>query len=116
MSNLNTHGVYSFETAKRFLGGKSQRTLCFATILQAQASGSSDVEMIAVRHHSTDIIRYYSDGRIEIRNHGYLTATTTDRLHRMTPMDVRVSRARGGHVESPAYVGAQPYDWTTVTA
>lgn len=114
MSNLNTHGVTDFESAKRFLGDKSQRVLCFATTLTHEAASpiepggnvSEDgtaITKITVRHHGSSIIRYYSDGRIMIRNAGWLSATTTDRLHRMTPNSVRVSRAKGGSVESPLF-------------
>jgi hypothetical protein len=108
MSNLNTHGVDSFESAKRFLGNKSARTLCFATTLTHESVGDPDVTAVTVRHHGSPIIRYYSDGRIEIRNAGWLSSTTTHRLHAMTPTSVRVSRARGGSVTSPLYNGSQP--------
>jgi hypothetical protein len=114
MSNLNTHGVADFESAKAFLGGKSMRTLAFATTLTHESVGEVDVTAIVVRHHGSPIIRYYSDGRVEIRNAGWLSATTTDRLHRMTPYLVRVTRAKGGHVESPLYSGIQPRDWERV--
>jgi hypothetical protein len=113
MSNLNTHGVEDFATARAFLGDRSQRTLCFATTLTHEAT-DRDADAIVVRHHDSAIIRYYSDGRIEIRNAGWLSATTTDRLHRMTPEHVRVSRAKGGSVVSPLYSGDQPYEWTRV--
>lgn len=108
MSNLNTHGVDNFETAQRFLGNKSARTLCFATTLTHESVGEPGVTAVTVRHHGSPIIRYFSDGRVEIRNAGWLSATTTDRLHRMTPPTVRVSRAKGGSVESPLYSGPQP--------
>lgn len=125
MSNLNTHGVEDFATARAFLGAKSQRTLCFATTLTHESASpiepggnvepdGTPITRITVRHHDTAIIRYYSDGRIMVRNHGWLTATTTDRLHRMTPRGVQISRARGGSVVSPLYSGPQPTDWTRV--
>jgi hypothetical protein len=115
MSNLNTHGVVDFESAKSFLGDKSARTLCFATTLTHESIGEAGVTAITVRHHGSPIIRYRSDGQIEIRNAGWLSSTTTDRLHRMTPTSVRVSRAKGGHVESPLYSGPQPsYDFVRV--
>lgn len=112
MSNLNTHGVTDYASALRFLDGKSARTLCFATTLQQDAAHGTTV--ISVRHHGSVIIQYLPTGEIFASNAGWLSATTTDRLHRMTPPEVRVSRAKGGHVESPLYSGAQPSTLTRV--
>ena len=106
MSNLNTHGVVDYDSAQAFLGSKSQRTLCFATTLTQEAHDGGLA--VTVRHRESPIIRYFADGRVAIRNAGWLSSTTTDRLHRMTPDSVRVSRAKGGHVDSPEYSGPQP--------
>lgn len=126
MSNLNTHGVMDFESAQRFLGNKSMRVLCFATTLTHEAASplgpggnvttdGDPITVIVVRHHGSPIIRYYSDGRIMISNAGWLSATTTDRLHRMTPATVRVSRAKGGSVESPLWsADYQPHHFERV--
>lgn len=114
MSNLNTHGVVDFDSAKRFLGNKSARQLCFATTLTHESVGEPDVTAVTVRHHGSPIIRYFSDGRLELSNAGWLSATTTDRLHRMTPASVRVTRAKGGSVESPLYSGPQPSSFVRV--
>lgn len=113
MSNLNTRGVVDFATAERFLDGRSSATLCFATTVFRESPDS-----IVVQHHRTEIIRYCRDGQVDIRNGGYLTPTTTDRLHRMTPIDVRVSRAKGGWIEAPATgrLDFVPSDWVTVVA
>lgn len=108
MSNLNTHGVTDYASAMRFLDGKYERTLCYATTLVDAGV------CVTVRHHDTAIITYWANGLIEIRNDGWLSKTTTDRLHRMTPSGVRVSFAKGGSVESPKYTGSQPYAWTAV--
>ncbi len=114
MSNLNMHGVDSFESAKKFLGSKSARTLCFATTLTHESVGEAGVTAVTVRHHESPIIRYFSDGRIEIRNAGWMSKTTTHRLHGMTPLEVRVSGAKGGSVTSPLYSGAQPHEFVRV--
>ena len=115
MSNLNMHNVDSFDSASQFLGRQSSRTLCFATTLDRETvAGEHGVMAIAVRHHGSPIIRYFSDGCIEIRNAGWMSRTTTNRLHSMTPFDVRVSGAKGGSVTSPLYTGAQPHDFTRV--
>lgn len=113
MSNLNTHGVNSYETAQAFLGDKSARTLCFATTL-TQVATARGVLAVEVRHHGSAIIRYYSDGQVEISNAGWLSSTTTHRLHAMTTADVRVSRAKGGSVTSPLYSGPQPSSFERV--
>lgn len=55
MSNLNTHGVTDFESAREFLGDKSRRQLCFATTLTHEATvrGDADTTQITVRHHGS---------------------------------------------------------------
>lgn len=118
MRNLNTHGVTDYASAMRYLSSRGPRThravpLCYATTLRAEGHPSG-VDVVVVYHHNEAIIRYWSDGSIEIRNAGYLSSTTTDRLHQMTPREVIVSGARGGSVDSPCYSGDQPYEWQTV--
>jgi len=109
MSNLNTHGVTDYQSAERFLGpNRSRRTLCYATTVTHEGHA------ITVRHHDTAIVRYWDTGIVEIRNGGYLSRTTTDRLNRLTSYGVHVSFAKGGSVESPFYSGPQPYDWNRV--
>ncbi len=112
MSNLNTHGVTNFASAQRFLGARSARTLCYATTLQCDAAHGGTV--ITVRHHGSPIIQYLPNGQIMIRNAGWMSRTTSWRLHHMTPYEVRVSSAKGGSVDSPTYWGPQPAEWTRV--
>jgi hypothetical protein len=45
---------------------------------------------IAVRLHSTNIITFYPDGRIDVCNGGYPTITTHDRLTTYLPRPYRV--------------------------
>lgn len=108
VSNLNMHGVDSFATADAFLGTKSSAPLCYATTLFRSGG------WIIVTHHHTEIVRYRGDGTIEIRNGGFMSRTTTHRLHGMTPASVRVSGAKGGSVTSDHYNGCQPYSWERV--
>lgn len=113
MSNLNTHGVTDYDSALRFLDGEYSKTLCYATVLTHHSRNG----MIAVSHHDTEIIRYYASGAVMIRSAGYLSRTTTYRLHRMTPSEVVVSGVRldyGGMVTSPAYCGPQSVQWKLV--
>lgn len=46
---------------------------------------------IAVRLHSTDVLTFYSDGRIDLANGGFPTCTTHDRINRYLPAGYRVS-------------------------
>lgn len=116
MSNLNMRGVRDYWTAERFLHENRinySRVLCYATTIRKEITADG-YPMIVVRHHATDIIRYFSDGRVEIQSNGYLSQTTATRLHGMTPASVRVSSAKGGIVESPFYSGDWPYSWEQV--
>lgn len=113
MSNLNMHGVRDYWTAERFLNGRASATPCYATTVRKEITADG-YPVIVVRHHNTDIIRYFSDGRVEIQSNGYLSRTTATRLHGMTPHWVRVSSAKGGNVESPLYSGDWPYSWEQV--
>lgn len=110
MSNLKLPAIHDFESARAYLDarGKSRVKIGFETTLTHEAHG------YVVRHHDSPIVRYTPDG-VEIRNAGWLSLTTTDRLHRLTPPSVRVSLAKGGWVESPLYSGRQPrLDWQRV--
>lgn len=114
MSNLNTHDVTDYESALRFLDGRKQAVLCYATTLMYDPDVLSG-GVVTVYHHNTAIIRYYADGSIEIRTAGYLTTTTVGRLHNMTPPEVRVSRAKGGSVQAPVLsADFVPADWVEV--
>lgn len=111
MSNLNLRGVDSWGAANRFLGEDDEKTLAYATKLRRSPCG----EWIEVVHHRTAIIRYHCDEyQVYLRNGGYVSRTTSDRLHQMTPASVGVSFAKGGSVHSPMYEGPQPHDWARV--
>lgn len=60
--------------------------------------------VIAVRYHSTDVVLYYPDGRIELNSGGYTTNTTKQRIN-----DFCYSSA--AHIR----VYQKNYDWYVVT-
>lgn len=53
---------------------------------------------IAVRLHSTDIITFYKDGRIDVNTGDWNTVTTRDRLRRYLPGPWSVCSHRGACV------------------
>jgi hypothetical protein len=91
MSNLKPKAeITTYEQAKAFLGDRFARQLCYATTVHRVA-----VDQIAIRHHHTDVVTYWADGTITLDNGGWVTATTTHRMHRFTPEEVRVWRFKG---------------------
>jgi hypothetical protein len=48
-------------------------------------------DAVALRLHNTDVLTWYSDGRIELNNGGYPTRTTHDRMNQYLPPGYRVS-------------------------
>jgi hypothetical protein len=67
---------YLTASLKLFGRCKVQRKLCNNTYLIRRSS-----EEIAVRLHSTDVITFHSDGRIDIATGGWDTVTTKDRIN-----------------------------------
>lgn len=45
-------------------------------------------EAIAVRYYNTDIVTYYPDGRIELRNGGWQTVTTKQNISAFSPFTI----------------------------
>lgn len=87
MSNLKFKATFdSYKGAAEFLGDKEEKTLCYATKVHKVG------DTIRVRHHDTDIIIYEPDGHLGIANGGWGTSTTTQRLHALTPKELRVYR------------------------
>ena len=103
MSNLKLPDVTDLESARRFLGGRQRSRLGYATTIGLAAGGD-----VVVTHHSTDIIRYLSDGGIWLRADGWVTSTTADRMHRLTPPHVRVGRRLGNYVVT---IDEESYIW-----
>lgn len=61
-------------------------TLCYETTLHR---GTGDGP--AIRHHTTDIVTWHADGSITLNGGGWASRTTSDRMHRFTPPNVRVN-------------------------
>lgn len=47
-------------------------------------------EAYAIKLHSTDVVTYYEDGRIELSNGGWSTPTTKKRINRHTPGNISI--------------------------
>ena len=62
--------------AVQVLNGKESRKLAYKTLLIRIHDNA-----IAVRHHSTDIVTYHSDGRTIIRNGNWYSNTTKKRIN-----------------------------------
>jgi len=43
---------------------------------------------LAVKYYDTDIVTYYPDGRIELRNSGFQTVTTKQNINSFSPFHV----------------------------
>lgn len=85
MSNLKLPNVIDYATAERELGNKEIKRIGYKTALVRKTTGE-----IVVTHHNSEIISYDHDGSTYITNAGWDSATTKDRLHRLTPINVRV--------------------------
>lgn len=72
--------VYDYLTADRFLGSKQEKKLAHNTIIYRGGDDS-----IGVRFHHTTIVRYYSDGRVQLDSGGYHTTTTKQRINQLLP-------------------------------
>lgn len=78
MANLKAN-LRNFESAEKFLNGKSAKVLGHNTTVVYSGN------WIGVWLHSTEIVRYWKDGRIWATNGGYGTVTTRDRLNQLVP-------------------------------
>lgn len=74
----------SYEGAIRLLGNKTTRKIANNTQLEKY----SDREYAAVRLHSTEVVRYYPNGDIQLNSGGYRTSTTKERLNTFSPVNV----------------------------
>lgn len=81
----------TYEGADKYLGNKRRMTLSSNTVLHRPEAGA-----IAVRYWNTDVVTYVKDSPVIIlQADGYVTATTTSRMHAFTPANIRVRRQRG---------------------
>lgn len=90
--------VYDFESASKFLGNKTERTLAPNTkIFYVMQSGYYGNQTIAVRLYGTVIVRYMESGVIQLATGGHHTKTTKQRINQLLP---------------PGFsVGQKNYDW-----
>lgn len=95
----------TYEGADAYLGGRNRRALSSNTVLHRPAEGA-----IAVRYWDTDVVTYVKDSPIVIlQAGGWVTATTTSRMHAFTPANIRVRRQMGDfHVTD---CGGEEFTW-----
>ena len=85
MSNLQLPNMHDYLTASQVLGDKQHKRIGYKTDLKRLSR-----TVLSVEHHGSKIIEYRADGTILITNAGWGSSTTKSRLHRLTPMNVRV--------------------------
>lgn len=96
--DLDTIDTYA--AANRVLDGRDSRVVANNTrLVRDDFTGN-----IKVRLHETDIITYLDDGRIMLNDGGWPTVTTAQRMHAMTPANVRVNRSSGRHLTTPLLI------------
>ena len=69
----------SFDEAQALLGTRARHRLMNNTTLEL------GLDSIVVILHDTVVVRFYPDGRIQLRMGGWNTLTTRNRLNRYTP-------------------------------
>ncbi len=86
MSNLKLKAMpHNFEQAEEFLGNTDSKKLGHNTNIYRNRDGD-----ILVRYHWTDIVIFHHNGnRVTYNNGGYGTPTTRNRLHMLSPSNVR---------------------------
>ena len=92
MSNLTfKKEIWSYGDAEAFLDGAKTRKLAHNTHVVRRSE-----DKIAVRYHDTDIVTYRRDSeRIELYANGWVTRTTSERIHRLTPSTIEVRIKNG---------------------
>jgi len=70
----------NFNQALAALNGKTTVRLGNNTYLEA-VELESDVNLIVVRFHNTDIVKFYANGVTELYTGGYRTVTTKERIN-----------------------------------
>lgn len=103
MSNLRLPDVHDLETARTFLGDRQSARLGHNTTIRRGPGGD-----VVVTYHETDIVTYCDAGNIILRADGWVTATTANRLHKLTPATVGVGRKLGDYVVT---LMPRPWAW-----
>lgn len=70
----------NFEQAFAVLGNRDSMRLGNNTYLESYVDGTQ-IDRICVRLHGTNIVQFFSDGRVTLHTGGYWTVTTKDRIN-----------------------------------
>lgn len=103
MSNLKLPDVTDLDSARAFLGDRQRARLGHNTTIRRGLGGD-----VIVTYHETDIVTYCGDGTIILKADGWVSATTANRLHKLTPATVCVGRKLGDYVIT---IMPAPRDW-----
>ena len=80
--------VTSYEEARKFLGGREERTIAHNTRLRDATRNEDGCHFgaIAVRLHATDVVTYTQPGWLILNSGGYRTVTTKERINAFLPI------------------------------
>jgi hypothetical protein len=81
----------TFAEALEVLNGKHSIRLGNNTYLESFTDGTQ-TDLIAVRLHSTQVVKFWADGRVTLHTGGYHTVTTKERLNQF--IDGRVYQSK----------------------
>lgn len=79
--------IRSFEDCESFLDGRDSRKLGHNTYVQ-RSSDMGGHPCFTIRHHRTDVITYFAEGRVMLDTGGWMTPTTKWRLNQCSPFSV----------------------------
>lgn len=77
----------NYQEAVTKLDGRTSRKLENNTYLERH-----DDNNITVRLHQTEVITFYPCGLIKLRNNGWRTVTTKDRINKYSPVRIKQKR------------------------
>lgn len=73
----------TYERLERFLKGKNRRKYAHETWVERESP-----DCIAVRYHSTDVVRAISNGQCILNTGGWYTVTTKRRMNDITGLNI----------------------------
>lgn len=79
--------IRSFEDCESFLDGRDSRKLGHNTYVERR-SDMGGHPCFTIRHHRTDVITYFAEGRVMLDTNGHMTPTTKWRLNKCSPFSV----------------------------
>lgn len=99
----------TFAGLDKFLGNKSAKTIGNNTT--AERDGGP-FDPILVRLHGHEIASLFPDGTVNVRDAGYQTVTTKERINQFLPLPYRVSqKSYVWHVWTTSAPDAAPMPW-----